>query len=258
MANFHVEVGVVSRGKGKSITRAVSYVGRTKLYDYYKREHCSYPKKDLLYFKIYLPINAPPQFSNPQILCNEIDKSEKRYDARTARTFICSLPNELPFNELVEIVNEFVQENFISKGLCAIVAIHEGKNTKNPSHNNPHAHIIVTTRTLGKDGFNAKKDREHDKKNYVHLWRENWAKVQNRAYERNRLDIRVSHESLEVQGEHEREPTIHLSQRDWQKEQKGERTAAGDRKRAIKKRNQEKTLKRQREQERTLEMELSR
>lgn len=32
------------------------------------------------------------------------------------------------------------------------------------------------------------------------------------------MDIRVSHLSLEVQGIYDREPTIHLSRIDWQRE----------------------------------------
>ena len=68
---------------------------------------------------------------------------------------------------------------------------------------------------------------------YVEIWREGWANIQNRAYERNGLDIRVSHESLEVQGTC-REPIPHLSRIDWQKEERGERTPAGDRKREVK------------------------
>lgn len=82
--------------------------------------------------------------------------------------------------------------------------------------------------------------------------------MQNRAYERNGLDIRVSHESLEVQGIKDREPTIHLSLSDWQKEKRGERTIAGDKKRAIKERNEECIRQCQLKQERELELEFLR
>ena len=68
-----------------------------------------------------------------------------------------------------------------------------------------------------------------------------WANVQNEAYARCGLDIRVSHESLEVQGIN-RVPTIHLSRIDWRKEQRGERTPAGDRKRAIERENKMREL----------------
>lgn len=117
------------------------------------------------------------------------------------------------------------------------MGLHEGKHATDPSRNNPHVHIIVPTRTIGSEGFSKKKDREHDKRKYVDIWRKQWAIIQNRAYERNGLDIRVSHESLEVQGKRDREPTIHLGRIDWQKEQRGEQTVAGNQKRAIQERN---------------------
>lgn len=49
-----------------------------------------------------------------------------------------------------------------------------------------------------------------------------------------------------------------MSRIDWQREQCGERTPAGDRKRAIRSRNEARIQKRELEQERWLEMELSR
>ncbi|MCM1060845.1 MAG: MobA/MobL family protein [Eubacterium sp.] len=187
-------------------------------------------------------------FMTPQILCNAIDRAEKRYDARTAREFRAALPNELDSSELKKIVREFIEKNFVAHNLCAIAAIHEGRNKDDPSKNNPHVHIIVPTRFVESEGFSRLKDREHDKKEYLFLWREKWAKVQNRAYERNHLPIRVSHYSLQVQGV-DREPTKHLRLADYQKEKRGERTPAGDEKRKIETLNKEKALKKEREKE---------
>ena len=239
MANYHLEIKNISRGKGRTITKAAHYISGEKLHDYYTDKTYYHKRQDVLYRDVFLPENAPPDFHNLQNLCVEIDKAEKRYDARTAREFIGSLPNELPAHELIQIVKEYVSDNFVKHGLCAIAAIHEGKNEKEPANNNPHAHILVSTRTIGADGFNRKKDRERNNRKYIDIWREDWAKVQNRAYERNGYDIHVTHESLEVQELYNREPTIHLSCIDWQKEKKGERTIAGNRKRAIRKHNEE-------------------
>ena len=239
MANYHLEIKNISRGKGRTITKAAHYISGEKLHDYYNDKTYYHKRQDVLYRDVFLPENAPPDFHNLQNLCVEIDKAEKRYDARTAREFIGSLPNELPAHELIQIVKEYVSDNFVKHGLCAIAAIHEGKNEKEPAKNNPHAPILVSTRTIGADGFNRKKDRERNNRKYIDIWREDWAKVQNRAYERNGYDIHVTHESLEVQELYNREPTIHLSCIDWQKEKKGERTIAGNRKRAIRKHNEE-------------------
>ena len=118
--------------------------------------------------------------------------------------------------------------------------------------------MIVPTRPVGPDGFCKLKDREHDKRKYITIWREQWATVQNRAYERNGLDIQVSHESLEAQGKHDREPSIHLSRIDWQRERRGERTPAGDRTRAVKERNHMRIYQRDMEHKQKIELELYR
>lgn len=256
MSNYHFGATIISRGKGRSVTGTASYIcGRTLRDRYYDRMHYNH-RKDVVWQKIFLPDIAPPKFRDLQRLCNEIEDAEIRRDARTARQFIASLPNELPPGELVRIVHEFIEHNFVSYGLCAVAAIHRGRNRDDPSRNNPHVHIIVPTRTVGEDGFSKRKDREHDKRGYITIWREQWAEVQNRAYERNGLDIQVSHESLEVQGKRNREPTIHLSRIDWQKEQRGERTPAGDRKRRIKTCNEERSHWRNYELDRETEREL--
>lgn len=236
MANYHLEIKNVSRGNGDSITRRTSYIFGEKLRDNYLGNNCYKTRSDVLFRNVFLPINAPPEYGDLQTLCDEIDKAEKRYDARTAKEFIGSLPNELPQSEIVKIVEDFVKTNFIENGFAVVAAIHEGHNDKDKNLNNPHVHILVTTRTLDTNGFDCKKARELDQKENVQKWREEWAIVQNRAYERNGLDIRVSHESLEVQGK-KRKPTPHISVIDWQKEKKSERTRAGDNRRAIREQN---------------------
>lgn len=228
----------ISRGKGHSLARLANYISGKRLRDDYKHETYYRKRGDVIYNKIYQPANAPPEFYDLQNLCDNIEKTEKRWDARTAREFKCSLPNELPLKEQIRIVSEFVINNFIEHGLCAIVAIHEGRNVDDPSRNNPHVHIIVPTRTVDSDGFSKKKDREHDKREYVVIWRKQWALAQNRAYERNGLDVRVSHESLEVQGIRDREPKIHISRIDWQRKKRGERTHADDKKRKMEKKRE--------------------
>lgn len=232
MANYHMEVRIVSRGKGQSVTRLVNYISGERLRDVYNGRTYYARRDDVMDCRIFQPTHAPAEFYQLQTLCDAIEAAEVRWDARTAREFKGSLPNELPLQELQSIVAGFINRCFVAQDLCAIAAIHEGKHPSDPSRNNPHTHIIVATRTVEPNGFNKRKDREHDKRAYIHYWREQWAVMQNQAYARNGLDICVSHESLQVQGI-ERTPTIHLSRIDWQKEQRGERTPAGDRKRAV-------------------------
>ena len=258
MANYYLEVKNVSRGKSHSITRRASYIFGEKLRDNYRCENCYKNRSDVLFREVFLPHSAPSKFGDIQTLCDEIDKAEKRYDARTAKELIGSLPNELNVSEIVKIVMEFISVHFTKRGLAVMAAIHEGRNVEDPSHNNSHVHILVTTRTLGENGFNPKKLRDLDQKKNVGVWRESWAKIQNRAYEHNKLDIRVSHECLEVQGI-DREPIPRLSCIDMQREKKGQRTKVGDRKREVLEKNRQKLLEKERQnRERELEHSMSR
>ena len=222
---YHMEVSTLSRGKGRSLGASLSYISGKKIHDRYSGKTYRHRRFDLVQCRVYLPPSAPNALRDLQCLCDELNKVEKRKDARTGRLFICSLPNELMPGEWARIVNEFIQENFVSQGLCAVAAIHRGKLPSNHPKSNPHVHIIVSTRTVGPEGFNPKKDREHNQRSYIEIWRRAWARVQNRAYEGCHVKRRVSHESLRVQGV-ERKPTRHVSYVDLQRGERQRRIQA--------------------------------
>ena len=255
MANFYVDVSTISRGKGRSVTKLANYISGQKLHDCYLGKTYYKKRSDILFCDILLPDQAPSEFSDLQYLCGKIEQAEKRYDARTAREIKASLPNELSLQENIRIVQEYIRINFLQRGLCAIAAIHEGRNAACPEKNNPHVHIIIPTRTVEPTGFCRKKLRELDKIENVTIWREQLANVLNLAYERNGLSVRVSHESLKVQGIYDREPVVHLSRIDWQKEQRGEHTPNGDKNRAIRQRNEERAYRLQQEVDRRMNIE---
>lgn len=217
MANYHLEISTVSRnarqGK-KSVARLANYISGRKLYDSYRRKWYTHNRSDVALCKVYVPPDAPADFRDLQTLCNRIEEAESRKDARTAREFKGSLPNELPYHELLNIVDEFVVKNFVSLGLPAVAAIHKGINTDSPDRNNPHVHIIVPTRTVGGDGFSIKKYTALNAREYIKIWRARWSEAQNRAYERCGLDIRVSHKSLKDQNK-EREPVRYIPRLDY-------------------------------------------
>lgn len=236
--NYHVEVSPLSRGKGRSLGSVLSYISGKEVHDNYSGKTYRHRRFDLVQFRVYLPPSAPNALRDLQCLCDELNKVEKRKDARTGRLFICSLPNELMPGEWARIVNEFIQENFVSQGLCAVAAIHRGKLPSNHPKSNPHVHIIVSTRTVGPEGFNPQKDREHDKRCYIEIWRRAWAEVQNRAYERCHIEKRISHESLRVQGI-DRKPLRHVNYVDWQRAERQRRIQEKERELARLERNRE-------------------
>lgn len=270
MALFSFSVKAISRLKGESIVKVASYQSRGKLYD--ERENITYDftnRTDLAYTEIFLPPNAPTEFLDRQLLWNAVDKTEKRYDARTGRAIIAALQNELTLETQIKTIKEFVLEAFVKRGMCADVAIHRGhredKTRMEGEHaqvspNNPHLHILLTDRPIEQGEFCQKKNRDWNKKEFVLQWRELWEKVQNKELERNGLDVRVSHESLVVQGI-DREPTKHLGRKTSEMKRRGKETNRDSDNRAIEARNKDcENRKHQRrlEREQEREFELSR
>lgn len=253
MALYGLDIKSISRVQGGSAAKTASYILRSNIYDSYedKTHYYSYVE-DLLYSEILIPDGAPSEYQNLETLLKEMEQSEKRYDARVGRVVRLTLPHENCFstNDLIELTRSFVKEAFLEKGMCAVIAIHEGKN-KDPTKNNPHAHIMLTDRPIDAYGFCNKKNREWNKTEVLREWRKLWADEQNRYFKEKGLELRVSHESLEVQGI-DREPMIPLGRAAMALERKGIRTVQGNRNREIECRQRE------REQERIRDLERSR
>ncbi|MDR2558282.1 MAG: MobA/MobL family protein [Oscillospiraceae bacterium] len=266
MAIYHLSVKYVSRGQGRSAVGASAYRAGEKLYNEHDGlTHDYADKRGINFTEILLPENAPQEFYNRQTLWNAVEKAERGKNARTAREIEIALPRELNKDEQIKLVRNYVNDNFVKRGMCADISIHSGhRHRKDEEHegakhdriihkNNPHAHILLTTRPINEKGFLKSKTvfREYDKRKYVHLWRENWAKVQNKEFEKKGLSERVSHESHTKRGI-KNEPTLHMGHKNTALERRGIRTEQGDRNREIIKRNiqrQEWERRRQKERE---------
>ncbi|MCL2638919.1 MAG: MobA/MobL family protein [Oscillospiraceae bacterium] len=218
-------------------------------------------KSGILHTEILLPENAPREYSDRANLWNAVEKAERGINARTAREIEIALPRELSADEQIKLTREYVNNNFINRGMCADISIHSGhkhrrdqeheeaKHDKEIYQNNPHAHILLTTRPLDENGFVKSKTpfREYNEKQYVHLWREEWANAQNREFERMGLETRVSHKSNADRGL-ENEPTIHMGHKNTALERRGIRTERGNQNRAIEERNRQRYEELQRRQ----------
>ena len=61
-----------------------------------------------------------------------------------------SLPNEWSYELAEEVVRDYVQRNFVDKGMCADWAIHDSENDK--GQRNLHIHVLLTMRPLTEKG----------------------------------------------------------------------------------------------------------
>lgn len=258
MACYHLNASIISRGHGKSIAAASAYISGERLRDVYEgRVYDRSYRRDVVHKEILLPPDASPKLQDRQTLLDALNYAEKRIDSQTARSINLALPDELSLSEQVKLVREFVWTNFNRYGLCADVAIHQGKleESRKPASiepvlerkDNRHAHIIVPFRPVSEDGFcrTKEKNRFMNTRSYLASLRQSWADIQNREFQRRGLSIRVSHESLAAQGI-DREPTKHIGAAAMALEQKGIRTERGDQYREVIAHNRSRELKRQR------------
>ena len=157
MAIYHLEAKVVSRGAGRSAVAASAYLSCSRLYNDYDGIQHDYTKKQgLVWQKVFLPEYAQQEWQDREKLWNAVEEVETAKDSRLAREFVVALPIELSREEQVELLQEFIQEQFVSDGMCADAAIHD------TDGHNPHAHILLTVRPLDERGkWQYKTEKEY-------------------------------------------------------------------------------------------------
>ena len=203
MAIFHFHIGVIRRRSGRTSVASASYRSGERLENEYDSKiHDFTYKKGVVYNEIMLPTNVPEYFRDRATLWNTVELSEKRCDAQTARDIDIALPIELNAVEQIAVMREYIQDNFVALGMIADFAIHDNED------GNPHAHIMLTMRSINNNGFGLK-NRDWNNVEYLKKWRENWADICNQKLEEKRLDELIDHRTLKEQGI-DREPTKHI------------------------------------------------
>lgn len=173
MAIFHSTTKIISRSKGRSAVGSAAYRAGELIYNIRdNRTHNFTSKKGIVYKEIILPPQAPETFSDRSILWNAVESVEKRKDAQTAREIELALPRELDLNEQAALLQEYIRTNFVNIGMCADLAIHDKKD------GNPHAHIMLTMRSVTVEGFGKKARGWNDRQNVL-KWRREWASLCN-------------------------------------------------------------------------------
>lgn len=247
MAIYHLSAKVIGRSSGRSSVAAAAYRSAERLVDERTGLVHDYTRRrgGEIECWIQAPEKAPEWARNREELWNRVEASEKRKDAQLCREVEVALPKELSREEQSELVRGFVREQFVSRGMVADVAVHRG------DENNPHAHVMLTTREVdpGGAGFGSKA-REWNRNELLKEWREGWAERANRALERAGLSERIDHRSFASRGI-DREPSVHEGPNVREMEARGLRTERGSLNRAARELNRQRELERERGRERS-------
>lgn len=150
---------MVSRGAGRSAVAASAYLSCSRmLNDYDGVQHDYTRKQGLGWRQVFLPATAPAEWQDREILWNAVEETETAKDSRLAREFVAALPIELSREEQIQLLQDFIKEQFVADGMCADAAIHDPY----PPGHNPHAHILLTVRPLDEKGkWQYKTEKEY-------------------------------------------------------------------------------------------------
>ena len=152
------------------------------------------------------PATAPAWMRDRASLWSGVEAAEKRKDAQLAREVHFALPRELDRTGRVELIREFCQREFVARGMICDIAVHNPPDRAGAEQ--PHAHVMLTTRVLTGEGFGAK-DRDWNDKALYEGWRAGWAEHANRALERVGSPERIDHRSFAERGiDREPEPKL--------------------------------------------------
>ena len=186
---------------------------------YINRESVFQKRGGCVYSKNHLPKWAD---GSAKTFFTAADKYE-RFNGERYKEIEFSLPNELNLDEQKKIVDEFINQHL--QDFYYAYAIHDKIGSMSDGERQPHVHIMFSTREI--DDVEREKERppelffrqyngknpakggcrkswkwnSADRKKYLMRLRRDYAKIQNEALERNGINLRVDHRTLEAQRE---------------------------------------------------------
>lgn len=203
MASYHLSVKTVKRSAGRTATASAAYRAGERIHCAREgREHDYTRKQGIEETFIVAPDDAPDWAQDRSALWNAAEAGESRRNSVTAREWEVALPAELSAEARSQIARDFAQVLVDRYGVAADVAVHAPH--REGDQRNHHAHILTTTRVMGEDGLEAKTrilDAAKTGGVEIEEMRGVWAQLQNHALEREDLEQRVDHRSLEAQRE---------------------------------------------------------
>ena len=198
MAIYHFSAKVISRAKGSSAVASAAYRSASRLFDEKLNRHHDFSNKvGVIHSEVMLPQGSPERLNDRTVLWNEVEAGEKRKDAQLAREVEFSIPREMDQQQGVSLARDFVQKQFVDRGMVADLNVHWDK--ADDGSPKPHAHVMMTMREVGPEGF-GKKVRDWNGTELLQEWREAWGAHVNERMAELGLEGRIDHRSYADQG----------------------------------------------------------
>ena len=209
MAIYHLHCDIIGRSGGRSVTAAAAYRATCKIEDRTTGETFDFSRKEKAIFSMILTNKDVPEWAKDRSeLWNSCEEKENRKNSQFCRSFDLALMKELSWEENAKLVVKWWYENYGKRGLVGDFAIHAAhKNRDGTTNENLHAHILIPTRKMNKDGW-TEKDREGNDREFLEKVRKSWADIVNAKFKELGMPERIDERTLEEQGI-DREPQQH-------------------------------------------------
>ena len=235
MAIYHLAMKPISRSSGRSSVAAAAYRASQKLTNERDGQtHDFTARRGVEHTEIVLPDGVDAEWAQDRsTLWNAAEFAEARKDARVAREVEVALPHELTPEQRLALTREFAQGLADRYGVAVDFAIHSPHGDTDVR--NHHAHILLTTRKVEREGLGEKSEMELENKRLIALGlptshdqlrdlRLNWEERANRHLAMAGHDLRIDHRSHQDCGL-EIEPTQHMGVHATQMDRRGKSVA---------------------------------
>jgi ATP-dependent exoDNAse (exonuclease V) alpha subunit len=216
MALFHLNVSSIGKSSGSSAVASAAYRScsslvqsvidpQTGIQVAYLHDFAN--KHGLEFSEVFAPEGLDSWCSDREKLWNKVEQRETHIKGRYARDIKLALQSEFTLEQNIQILSEYVKDTFVKDGIIADVNVHMD------DLNNPHAHIMLTTRSVTRDDNGecifGNKYRLLDSKGWLVGIRNNWADINNKYFQTHDIDKTITHESYKTRGFEFIQATIH-------------------------------------------------
>lgn len=239
MAIYHFSAKVISRANGSSAVAAAAYRSASRLHDErLDRPHEFTAKAGVVHSEILQPEGTPERWQDRATLWNEVEAGEVRKDAQLAREIEFAIPREMDQAQGISLARDFVRREFVERGMVADLNVHW--DVAADGEPKPHAHVMLSMREAGPNGFGAKVRDWNATERLVH-WREAWSEHVNQRLAELGIDAQVDHRSFKDQGI-ALEPQNKIGPSGARRDERGEAAERAEEHRAIARRNGERII----------------
>ncbi len=220
MAIYHLAMKPIARSSGRSAVAAAAYRAAQKLTN--ERDGLTHDftrRRGVEHVEIVVSKDSNAEWATDRsTLWNMAEAAETRKDARVAREIEVALPHELTAGQRLALTREFAQGLADRYGVAVDFALHSPHGETDVR--NHHAHLLLTTRKVERDGLGEKSELELENRKLLALGlptshdqlrdiRLDWEQRANRHLALAGHDLRIDHRSHHACGL-QIEPTQHI------------------------------------------------